>query len=99
MNGTKVVLTGRFALIVFVLLVAGFLVYALIPRMDAVTTRQTLTDAGYSQIEITGPSLDAKLCSKDDWFRTGFIAAAADGKKVSGYVCSGRYSPIIHLVE
>jgi len=48
-----------------------------------------LTDAGFTNIEITGYAFLA--CAEHDTFSTGFRAKGPTGKTVSGAVCSGVF--------
>lgn len=54
---------------------------------DAPTATKALEGAGYSEVNITGYKFFG--CSEDDTFHTGFIAKGANGKQVTGVVCSG----------
>lgn len=46
-----------------------------------------LNQQGYTDVEITG--YDMFSCSEDDNFKTGFVATAPNGDRVSGTVCEG----------
>ena len=50
-------------------------------------TKETLTKAGYTDIEIGG--YDLFSCGEDDDFATNFIANNPTGQRVSGTVCCG----------
>lgn len=50
-------------------------------------TKQTLMDAGYADIEVTGWSVFQ--CGEDDTFSTGFRARNPKGRLVEGTVCCG----------
>ena len=50
---------------------------------------RTLTDAGYSNIELGGYGWFA--CSEDDTFATVFQATGPSGKPVKGTVCNGFF--------
>lgn len=50
-------------------------------------SEQTLRDAGFTDVKITGYS--PFMCGQDDDFSTGFIAANPSGKAVEGTVCCG----------
>lgn len=54
---------------------------------DPNTAKRTLSQMGYTDIEITGYSLFG--CGKDDDFHTGFAATSPNGLRVTGVVCSG----------
>jgi hypothetical protein len=49
----------------------------------------TLTKAGYKDIETTGYSFFG--CGSDDRFSTGFVATNPAGQRVKGVVCSGFF--------
>lgn len=49
-------------------------------------SRRTLSDAGYTEISITGWS---PFSCGDDFFSTGFKATNILGKRVGGVVCCG----------
>lgn len=51
--------------------------------------RRVLTNAGYSNIEITG--YKPFFGSDDDIFSTGFVATSPNGQRVSGAVTSGGF--------
>lgn len=50
---------------------------------------RVLENSGYRDIEITGYNYFS--CSKDDVFRTGFLAISCNGAKVEGTVCSSWF--------
>lgn len=52
-------------------------------------TRNTLTKAGYSNIEIDGYAFLG--CGEDDNFKTKFTATNPNGMRVSGVVCCGVF--------
>ena len=52
---------------------------------DAPKAKQVLAQQGYSQVTTTGYAWLG--CGKDDWYRTGFLATAPNGSRVSGIVC------------
>lgn len=54
---------------------------------DERMTRDTLTKAGFTDIEVTGWA--AFACSDDDTFTTAFIATNPTGQRVTGAVCCG----------
>ncbi len=54
---------------------------------DEANTRRTLSNSGYSDIQITGYSWFE--CGDDDLFHTGFTAKNPVGKQVDGTVCCG----------
>jgi hypothetical protein len=56
---------------------------------DADRAYQTLLNAGFSDVEITGYSFFG--CSEDDVFHTKFTARNAHGNYVDGVVCSGWF--------
>ena len=68
---------------------ASLAALALAGCTDADGAIRALEAAGYTDIHITGYRLFG--CSDDDWVRTGFAATGADGKLVSGIVCSGLF--------
>ena len=94
MKPSKAVYLG---LLFFLLLSLVLLAYALYPRSDRDGAVQALQAQGYSEIVITGCRQVNWLCTKDDWYRTGFAAAAPTGKTVTGVVCGGRYGNTIHV--
>lgn len=49
--------------------------------------RKALQAEGFTDIQITGHAWFA--CSEDDFYNTSFTAKNAQGKTVSGAVCSG----------
>lgn len=81
----------------YLLLVVGFLLYALFPRIDVEGTTALLESQGYQEINVTGWRKADLRCTKDDWFRTGFEARSTTGELVTGVVCSGRYHPVAYL--
>jgi hypothetical protein len=54
---------------------------------DDSSTRKTLQNAGYTDIQTTGYSMFS--CSDSDTFSTGFTAKNPKGVRVSGVVCCG----------
>lgn len=62
-------------------------VLMLVGCTDESSTRRTLENAGYSNIQTTGYS--PFECGDDDTFHTGFTATNPAGKRVSGTVCCG----------
>lgn len=51
------------------------------------TAKRVLEGAGYTEVKVGG--YDFFNCSKDDTYRTKFVAKGANGKPVSGVVCAG----------
>ena len=94
MKPSKAVYLG---LLFFLLLSLALLAYALYPRSDRDGAVQALQAQGYSEITITGWRQVNWICTKDDWYRTGFEAAAPTGKRVTGVVCGGKYGNTIHV--
>lgn len=62
-------------------------VVALSACTNADNATKVLSNAGYTNIQITGYNFFA--CSEDDKVHTGFTATAQNGNKVEGTVCSG----------
>lgn len=54
---------------------------------DSSHTEKVLSNDGYKDIQITGYRFFG--CPDEDTFHTGFEATNANGKHVSGVVCSG----------
>lgn len=54
---------------------------------DEISTKSTLTSAGYTDIQTYGYSFWS--CGEDDAFHTKFTAINPIGKRVSGTVCCG----------
>ena len=56
---------------------------------DAETAKNAAENIGLTEVEVTGFRWFG--CSEDDAFRTGFSGIRADGKYVTGVVCSGWF--------
>jgi len=54
---------------------------------DEHNAMRVLQENGYRNVQLTGYGWFA--CSKDDTFRTSFIAISPNGSQVKGTVCSG----------
>lgn len=94
MKHSKAVTAG---LLLVLLVLLALLVYALYPRIDREGAVQALEAQGYTEVVITGWRQMNWICTKDDWYRTGFAAAAPTGQTVTGVVCGGRYGNTIHV--
>jgi hypothetical protein len=81
---TRAYLTVHFLVLVLVIAVMAF---GLWPRTDPEGARTALTQAGYSQIEITGWRFWG--CGREDNVHTGFTAVGPTGVPVEGLVCKG----------
>lgn len=68
-----------------------FIAIVIVAMLSACTNAdnatKVLSNAGYTNIQITGYNFFA--CSKDDTVHTGFTATAQNGNKVEGTVCGG----------
>lgn len=56
---------------------------------DPTSATKVLTQAGYSDIQMTG--YDWLACGKDDTYHTGFRAKGPTGAIVNGVVCKGVF--------
>lgn len=56
---------------------------------DETETRNTLTKAGFTDVEITGYAFFS--CGEDDTYRTAFRAKNPVGNTVEGAVCCGTF--------
>ncbi len=56
---------------------------------DEPRSARILKSQGYTEIRWTG--YEYWSCSKDDGYKTGFIAKAPHGETVKGAVCCGRW--------
>ena len=63
------------------------LVIALAGCTDAQNAHRVLSNAGYTDVQITGYQMFG--CGRDDAVRTGFTAKSPSGVYVSGIVCQG----------
>lgn len=66
--------------------VVGMLMFLFYPVSDK-TLREVSRIEGWTQVESTGYRFF--LCSKDDYYHTGFRALSKTGVEVSGAICEG----------
>lgn len=69
--------------------IAIFIAAFLAACSDADTARRAAESSGLTEVQTTGYRVFG--CSDDDTFHTGFTAKNANGKHVSGVVCSGWF--------
>lgn len=72
------------------ILICALVIASFKMQVDAEGATKTLSDNGYSEIEITGYRFFMK--SKDDWYCTGFRAKSPANKEVTGAVTRGFFS-------
>lgn len=72
--------------VIFMITVLG-LVFSLNGCTSKHDAENALYKSGYTDVVITG--WNPFVCSKDDFYKTGFTATNPVGKRVSGTVCSG----------
>jgi hypothetical protein len=77
---------SKFAKQTITLLAIASLCLILPACTDGDKTTRILSDAGYSDITLTGYKFFA--CSSDDNFHTGFVGVSSNKKKITGTVCS-----------
>lgn len=81
------ILTKAFLVTTFVVCLVAIIPALLSGCTDEESTRRTLENAGYTDVQTTGYEMFS--CGEDDTYQTGFIATNPKGKRVKGVVCCG----------